>query len=231
MNTDHVKIKKGLSAFCSLKIFCERGNVWWRSSTVCLTCRVILLLWIEMQHNIAEAGGLAGWEAFPPGDGNCMRLLHIQRICVNWEKIGLRILPSKNGTMFLFLYGVGGACTRRWIVLGGNAWWWHGGSENNLEGLMKLYNWEILRGYNSGWCWHANELQKYHKRNGVKLTSLQVQFVNKNKKKANRILCKSIAVKLLLYSLLPGISSTTMGPMMLRLLTGGATWFLSTIFS
>jgi len=95
-----------------------------------------------MQHNIAEAGGLAGWEDFPLVNGNCMRLLHISVFVSIWEKIGLRLLPQRWHYVSLFIWG--GCCMHKEMnsVKGGNAWmmaWW---SENNLEGLMKLYNWD-----------------------------------------------------------------------------------------
>jgi len=104
---------------------------------------VILLLRTEMQHNIAEAGGLAGWEAFPPGERELHEIAAYQRICVKLGEDRPATLTLKEWH-YVSLFIWGGCCMHKEMnsVKGGNAWmmaWW---SENNLEGLMKLYNWD-----------------------------------------------------------------------------------------
>src|SRR5882724_5702823 len=69
MNTDHAEDQKKLfRLFMAWKESCEREMQGQEAILSASLAEVIPLLWKEIQQNIADAGGLASWEALPPNE-------------------------------------------------------------------------------------------------------------------------------------------------------------------
>ena len=82
---------------------------------------MIPLLWKEIQQNIADAGGLASWEALPPNEQESCEIAAYQRVCVNLGEDCLKALtPEERRYASLFIWG--GCCMHKEMnsVRGGN---------------------------------------------------------------------------------------------------------------
>jgi len=84
MNTDHAEDQKKLfRLFMAWKESCE-WEMWCQEAILSASlAEVIPLLWKEIQQNIADAGGLASWEALPPNEQESRKIAAYWWVCVN----------------------------------------------------------------------------------------------------------------------------------------------------
>jgi hypothetical protein len=215
MNTDHAEDQKKLfQLFMAWKESCEREMRGQEAILSALLAEVIPLLWKEIQQNIADAGGLASWEALPPNERESREIAAYRRVCVNLGEDRLEALTLKE-RCYASLFIWGECCMHKEMnsVKGGNtrmmAWW----LENDLVGPMKLYNQDnsaaaALGGEAAHEC--ASEVSQA---GGVKLTSLaDAVFANKDKKKGQQDTLQVHLQSTVGYMVcFPGTSSTRYG--------------------
>jgi hypothetical protein len=217
MNTDHAEDQKKLfRLFKAWKASCEcemRGTEAILSASL---VDLIPLLWKETQQNIADAGGLAGWEALSPDERELREVAAYRRVCCTLGEDQLDALsPEERRYAALFIWG--GCCMHKEMntVKGGNArmmaWW----SENNLEGPMKLHNRDNAAAVTLGANGDAahDRAMEASQAGGVKLTSLAgAVFANKDKKKGQQDTLQVCLQSTIGYMVcFPGTSSTRYG--------------------
>ena len=215
MNTDHAENQKKLfQLFMAWKASCEWEMQGQEAILSALLAEVIPLLWKEIQQNIADAGGLASWEALPPNERESREIAAYQRVCVNLGEDRLEALtPEERRYASLFIWG--GCCMHKEMnsVKGGNTrmmvWW----SENDLVGPMKLYNRDNSAAAALGGEAARERASEVSQAGGVKLTSLAgAVFANKDKKKGQQDTLQVHLQSTVGYMVcFPGTSSTRYG--------------------